>query len=222
MRMSIKMDILKKNICIKLFLFFIVINIIIEENNQKKETYKLSNFYSKSICKFFYFTINYNCQAKIFSRTSFYDEILEINRNINLLINVKKSKLENILLLLGIIPFLKNNSTLSYKINNKEINFFFKKTFKNKRIKYKIIKFDYNDLNIFNEKINELLNYKWELIPEKFILDNLRYVIDNFYNESSFEIFQKSLNKNYAFFIKIKKKEMTYENIESLLSKLFH
>ena len=216
------MDILKKNICIKLFLFFIVINIIIEENNQKKETYKLSNFYSKSICKFFYFTINYNCQAKIFSRTSFYDEILEINRNINLLINVKKSKLENILLLLGIIPFLKNNSTLSYKINNKEINFFFKKTFKNKRIKYKIIKFDYNDLNIFNEKINELLNYKWELIPEKFILDNLRYVIDNFYNESSFEIFQKSLNKNYAFFIKIKKKEMTYENIESLLSKLFH
>ena len=147
---------------------------------------------------------------------------MEINRNINLLINVKKSKLENILLLLGIIPFLKNNSTLSYKINNKEINFFFKKTFKNKRIKYKIIKFDYNDLNIFNEKINELLNYKWELIPEKFILDNLRYVIDNFYNESSFEIFQKSLNKNYAFFIKIKKKEMTYENIESLLSKLFH
>jgi hypothetical protein len=77
------MDILKKNICIKLFLFFIVINIIIEENNKKKETYKLSNFYSKSICKFFYFTINYNCQAKIFSRTSFYDEILEINRNIN-------------------------------------------------------------------------------------------------------------------------------------------
>lgn len=216
------MDILKKNICIKLFLFFIAINIIIEENNQEKEIYKLPNYYSKSICKFFYFTINYNCSEKIFSRTSFYDEILEINRNINLLINVKKSKLENILLLLGIIPLLKNNSTLSYKINNKEINFFFKNTFKNKRIKYKIIKFDYNDLNIFNEKINELLNYKWELIPEKFILDNLRYVINNFYNESSFEIFQKSLNKNYKFFIKIKKKEMSYENIESLLSKLLH
>ena len=98
---------------------------------------------------------------------------------------------------------------------------FFKKTFKNKRIKDKLIKFDYNDLYIFNEKINELLNYKWELIPEKFILDNLRYVINNFYNESSFEIFQKSLNKNFIFFIKIKKKEMTYKDIESLLSKLF-
>ena len=219
--MIIKMDILINNICIKLFLFFIVINIIIEDNNQKKEANKLLNYYSKSICKFFHFTINYNCQTKIFSRTSFYDEILEINRNINLLINVKKSKLENILLLLGIIPFLKNNSTLSYKINNKEINLFFKKTFKNKRIKDKLIKFDYNDLYIFNEKINELLNYKWELIPEKFILDNLRYVINNFYNESSFEIFQKSLNKNYIFFIKIKKKEMTYKDIESLLSKLF-
>lgn len=41
--------------------------------------------------------------------------------------------------------------------------------------------------------MNYLLNYKWELSPEKFILDNLRYVLNNFYNESNFEIFQKSL-----------------------------
>jgi hypothetical protein len=45
----------------------------------------------------------------------------------------------------------------------------------------------------YNEKINELLNYKWELFPEKFMLDNLRYVLNNYYNESNFEIFQKLL-----------------------------
>lgn len=220
--MVFKIYTLFKNICIKLFLFFVIINIIFEENCKKKEEHKLENYYSKLICKFFYFTINYNCSETIFSNTSFYDEILEINRDINLLINVKKSKLENILLLVGIIPFLKNNSTLSYKINNKEINIFLKKTFKNKKIKYKIIKFDFNDFNIFNIKINELLNYKWELVPGKFMLDNIRYVINNYYNESNFEIFQISSNMNYNFFIQNKRKEMTYEDIENLLSKCSH
>jgi len=147
---------------------------------------------------------------------------LEINPDINLLINIKKSELENILLLLGIIPFLKNNSTLSYKINKKEINIYLKKTFNNKKIKNRIIKFDFNDFKIFNGKINELLNYKWELVPGKFILDNIRYVLNNYYNESNFEIFQKSSYMNYKFFIQDKKKEMTYEDIESLLSKCFH
>ena len=106
------MNTLIKKRCIKSFLFFVIINIILEEICQKKEANKYENFYSKSICKLFYFSINYNCPTTIFSSTSFYDEILEINRDINLLINVKKSKLENILLLLGIIPFLKYNSTL--------------------------------------------------------------------------------------------------------------
>ena len=97
-----------------------------------------------------------------------------------------------------------------------------KKTFKNKKIKYKIIKFDFNDFNIFNRKINELLNYKWELVPGKFMLDNIRYVLNNYYNESNFEIFQKSSYMNYKFFIQNKKKEMTYEDVESLLSKCSH
>ena len=162
--MAFKIYSLIKNICIKLFLFFLITNIILEENCKKKEVSKLENYYSKLICKLFYFTINYNCPAKIFSSISFYDEILEINKDINLLINVKKSKL----LLLEIFPFLKNNSTLSYKINNKEINNFLKRTFNNKKIKYRIINFDFNDFNIFNGKINELL-------------DNIRYLLIQFF-----------------------------------------
>ena len=204
--MDSKVYCLIRNICIKLFLSYLIIKIIFEEKYQKKDVDKLENYYTKIICKFLYFTINYDCPTKISSSSSFYDEILEINTDINLLINIKQSKVENIFLLLGIIPFLKNNSTLSYKINNKEINIFFKKIFKNKRIKNKIINFDYKDFNIFNEKINELLNYIWELVPGTFTLDNLRYVINNFYNESNLEIFQKSLYMNYKFYIQKKKR----------------
>jgi hypothetical protein len=211
-----------ENMFIKFFLFFFTINIIIKDNYRKKEANQLENYYIQSICKLFYFTINYDCSKQLFTSTSFYDEIVEINRDINLLINIKKPKLENIFLLLCIIPFLKNNSTLSYKIKNKEIDNFFKKTFKNKRIKHKTIKFDYNDFNTFNGKINELLNYNWELNPVKFMMDNLNYIINNYYNEQNIEIFQKSLNMNFKTYIQSKKKTLSYKDIESLLSKCSH
>ena len=67
--------------------------------------------------------------------------------------------------------------------------------------------------------MEELLNYKWELIPKKVMLDNLRYIINNYYNESNFNIFQKSLYKNYDFYIQENKKEITYSDLISLLSK---
>jgi hypothetical protein len=208
-----------KNIFIKFFLLFFIISIILDEVNHKKDINNLENYFSQSICKILYFTINYNCSLKLFANNDFYEDIKEINSNIDLLINIKISKLESIFLLLGIFPFLKNNSTLSYKINNKEIYNFIKKLFKNKNIKHKIIKLDFIDFKTVNEKLEELLNYKWELIPEKIILDNIRYIIDNYYNESNFDIFQKSLYMNYNFYIHLKKTEITFNNLVNLLSK---
>ena len=213
-----------KNIFIKFFLLFlilIIIMIIIDKDCNKKDFNSLEDYFNQSICKLFYFNINYNCSSK-FKNYDFYEDVLEINNNIELLMNIKISKLENIVLLLGIIPFLKNNSTLSYKINNKEIYNHAKKIFKNKKIKHKFIKLNYNDFNNFNEKIDELLNYQWELIPEKIMLDNLRYVINNYYNESNFNIFQKSLNINYDLYIQRKRKELTYSYLVSLLSKCYY
>ena len=217
---DIKFNIIK-NIFIKFFLLFFIIAIILDEVNHKKDINNLENYFSQSICKILYFTINYNCSLKLFVNNDFYEDIKEINSNIDLLINIKISKLENIFLLLGIFPFLKNNSTLSYKINNKEIYNFIKELFKNKnkKINNKIIKLDFIDFKTVNEKLEELLNYRWELIPEKIILDNIRYIIDNYYNESNFDIFQKSLYMNYNFYIQLKKKEITFNNLVNLLSK---
>ena len=149
------------NIFIKFFLFFLFINLIFENEYHKKEFNDLEYYFSQSICQFLYFTINYKCTINFFLNDNIYNDILDINNNINLLINIKKSKLENIFLLLGIIPFLNKNSTLSYKINNKGIYKYFKKIL-NEKIKYKIIKFGYNDLHSFNKILKKLLYYNWD------------------------------------------------------------
>lgn len=207
------------NICIKFFLFFLIINLIFEHEYHKKEFNDLEYYFSQSICQFLFFTINYKCSINFFLNDNIYNDILDINSNVNLLINIKKSKLESIFLLLGIIPFLQKNSTLSYKINNKGIYKFFKKIL-NEKMKYKIIKFGYNDLYSFNKILKKLLYYNWELIPKKLVLDHLRYIINNYYNDSNLILFQESLNKNYKSYIQNKRNEMTYDDLMNLLSKL--
>ena len=176
------------------------------------------NYFSQSICQLLSFSINYNCSDNFFTNSNFYIDILEINNNVNLLMNINKSRLENIILFLSIIPFLKNNSTISYKINDKVLYKFFKKIL-NKKIKNRIIKLDYNDLFFFNERMKELLFFKWELMPKQVILDNLRYIINNHYNETNSVLFQKSLNMNYMSYIQNKINEITYDEIKNLLSK---
>jgi hypothetical protein len=91
----------------------------------------------------------------------------------------------------------------------------------NKKIKYKVIKFDYNYLFYFNKIMKVLLYYIWELIPKQFMLDNIRYFINNYYNESNLVVFEKSLNLNYKSYIQNKLNEITFEEIKTLLSK-FH
>jgi hypothetical protein len=204
------------NICIKIILFILILNLILEKDFHQKE---IEYYFSQSLCQLITFTINYKCYENFFTNSNFYIDILEINSNINLIINIKKPKLENIFFILSIIPFLKNNSTLSYKINDKGIYKFFKKIL-NKQIKNKIIKLDYNDIHSFNIRIKELIYYKWELIPKQLILDSLNYIINNYYNETNLFIFQASLNMNYRLYIQNKMNELSYEEIQNLLSKL--
>jgi hypothetical protein len=52
------------------------------------------------------------------------------------------------------------------------------------------------------------------------MLDNLRYIINNYYKESNLAVFEDSLNMNYKSYIQNKIIEMTYEEIKDLLSKL--
>ena len=128
------------NISFKIFAFFLIVNLLLESKALKTINNNLEYYFIQSICQLLSFSLNYNCSMNFLMNDNFYNEIVEIENNVSLLIDIKGTKLENILLLLGIIPFLKNNSTLFYKINNKEINKLFKK--------------------ILNKKIKKLLYYK--------------------------------------------------------------
>jgi hypothetical protein len=211
----------KCNIFIKIYLYFVIANLVLKNSHYIKEVNDLDYYFSQSICQLLTFSINYKCSDKFFTDANLYFDILEINSNVNLLININRSRLENIILFLSIIPFLKNNSTLSYKINDKGLFNFFKKI-SNKKIKNKIIKLDYNDLFCFNTRLKELLFYKWELMPKQFILDNLRYIINNYYKETNSILFQQALNMNYRLYIQNKINEMSYDELKNLLSKLIH
>ena len=106
-----------RNFEIKIILFFLIL--IIKKNSRQKKVNNLEDYFNQSICQLLFFPIKNNCFMNFIMNDNFYNDILEIKININLLINIKISHLENIFFLLGIIPFLKNNSTLFYKINDK-------------------------------------------------------------------------------------------------------
>ena len=204
-------------------LIIILISLYIDkqiyEINEGEGEHSLGYYISYSICKFLIFKINYNCSNNIFIENNFHEDIVDIIQNINLFINIKLTKIENIFLLIGIVPFLKNNSIITYKINNKDINELFKIIFKDKIIKDKVIRLKEYDFQYFIERFNDLLNYKWELIPKKKILNNIRSIINNYYNESCLEIFDKSLNLNFKYFIQNKRKKFSLESINDLMSK---
>lgn len=202
--------------------FCIIILILLNANNKNdnhiKDNNSLEYYFTYSICKYLYFQIKYNCSDNIFIDYNFYENIVEISQNINLYINMKKTKIETIFLLVGIMPFVKNNSVITFKINNMEIYKLFQIIFKKKKIKNKIIKLNENDLQFFIENFSYLLFYKWELIPFKKILNNIRYIINNYYNESCIELFEKSLNLNFKYYIQ-NKKILSLLEIMDLMSK---
>lgn len=207
------------NLFIKFFIIiFILLNANNKNDNQIKDNNSLEYYFTYSICKFLYFQIKYNCSDNIFIDYNFYENIVEISQNINLYINMKKTKIETIFLLIGILPFVKNNSVITFKINNMEIYKLFQIIFKKKKIKNKIIKLNENDLQFFIENFSYLLFYKWELIPFKKILNNIRYIINNYYNESCIELFDKSLNLNFKYYIQ-NKKILSLKEIMDLMSK---
>ncbi len=117
------------------------------------------------------------------------------------LLKIKASKIENIILLVEIMPFLKKD-LLIYLNNNKDLYKLFNKIFYEKEI------FNNNTLRITRKDIyylivnfNELWNYKWELFPELEEINKVRYIINNYYNESFLEIFDKALNLNLRLYI---------------------
>ena len=215
-----------KKRAIEFFKIFIFINISLNIYNQMYITINdektLDYYTSYTLCKLLKFKLDYYCMNNLLYDSNFIGEEFDIDTNINIFVNLKKTKIENILLLIGLIPFLKNDSFLLYKINDIEIYRLCKIIFKNKTIKNKIIKLNENDIVFLKEKLKVLLYYKWEIIPNKNLLNCIRYIINNYYNEYCLEIFDKSLNLNFKNYIKKKRNKLSLKDIHELMSNSFY
>ena len=123
-------------------------------------------------------------------------------------------------ILIGIMPYLTKYS----KIINKDViknNKLFLNIFTAKQIKNNNYRIDKNNFNQFSTKFKELLYYKWEFIPNNNLINNLRYIINKYYNDYCLEIFDKSLNLNYYHYINENKKKLFFKKISNLMSKFF-
>ena len=138
----------------------------------------------------------------------------------NLLLKIKKTKIENVLMLVKIIPFLKDKISIIIKIS-KNLYPFFKKTFKNQKFKNNIIKFNNQYFKYLINDFKNLFDYNWELIPKLDDINRVRYVISNYYNEFCLKIFDNYLNYNLNNYILNNKYLFTIEDIYKLMSKCF-
>ena len=177
-------------------------------------------YYSKYLCSFFILNSNRNCTKEILNNYDFFYDVEKIKGNITVSIDVQKSLIENVFFLIGIIPFLKFNSTLEYNINCKECNKLFKILFKYKEKKDKKIIINITDFETIQNNFNNLINYIWEFpLHKKIILDNIRFIISNYYNDTCLYLFEKALNNNYYYYIKNNYKFFSNLNLKELISK---
>lgn len=114
---------------------------------------------------------------------------------------LKKTKIENIMLLVKIMPFIKKDLHIYIKNNNNNLFHLFNKIFYGKQIINNTIRITQKDIK---ETFNDIWNYDWEIFPELEEINRVRYIINKYYNESYLKIFDKALNDNVKIYIKKK------------------
>lgn len=113
---------------------------------------------------------------------------------------------------------MKNKSSIYFQINNKKILDSLKAIFTTNKIQNNIIKFTENDFYSV-EKLVNLLNYKWEVIPNQNIINIIRHIIDSYYGESLLKAFDDALNLNFNYYIKSNFNALSEEESLNLMSK---
>ena len=172
------------------------------------------------LCNVLIFESNFNCKEEIFININFFDEYVSKRKEFDLLIKEKNTKIENLIMLIIIIPFIEINSKLRYKINEQKFTSIFGNLFKY-NINKKDIIMQLNSYDYFENKTKliNLLNYDWEIIPSKNIINILRYVINNFYVDSPISMFEKLLNMNLKQYIKLNLHKINEANKNDLIFK---
>ena len=201
----------------KIYLFIILVLLA-----HKPKNIRLNNsgdyLFKKYFCQILLSRYDPECEEQLFINHNYFFEINGISRTISLLINIYSSKIENLLMLIGIIPLIKENSIIHFKINNKQIYYILLYIFKDKKIENNIINFTHDDFDSVKELIN-IINYNWEIIPSQNIINIVRHVIFENYEDSCLKKFDEALNSNFNYYINNNLDTFSYEEIENLMSK---
>ena len=164
----------------------------------------ISSLYLYLLLEANYFFID-NIKGINYINNHYFEFIRNINKNdLYYLLNKKEHKIEIIFLLINAIPFIREKIIIKNN-KNKKIYLLMKDIFKNKIINNDYIFIDNNDYYYLTQKFDDIINYEWEFIPNKILIDNLRFIINNYYNEKCLRIFEKSLNYNFKIYIEKKK-----------------
>ena len=217
----------KYNFKLSKIYLIIIFFVIISEHKEDKENKPFEEYFKVNFCELL--TLNHvsDCFDSLFTNYNFFHEWKEISQNISLfkfhhyekkLENLNASNVENLLLLIGIIPLLKNKSSIYFQINNKKILDSLKAIFTTNKIQNNIIKFTENDFYSVEKLIN-LLNYKWEVIPNQNIINIIRHIIDSYYDEPLLKAFDDALNLNFNYYIKSNFNALSEEESLNLMSK---
>ena len=76
-----------------------------------------------------------------------------------------------------------------------------------------------SSINFLIDNFTDYIYYDWETIIENELINEMRYLFNNYYNETFTKIFDNSLNLNFKRFIKNKRNDLTTNKIKSLMSK---
>jgi hypothetical protein len=139
-----------------------------------------------------------------------------------LIINSQKSKIYDIFLLIGIMPFLNEDSLIYYKINNKDSYKLFKNKLKFIKISNRLASINKKSYNYFIKHLEDIISYRWEIKPNKNIINNIRYIINNYYAEPYIDIFDNSLNYNFKYYIENSFSNFTFDDLNNLMSKYLY
>jgi hypothetical protein len=137
-----------------------------------------------------------------------------INQRKTLDIFKKINKIENIFILISIIPFLKKEIFVT---KNNPIFGFFINIFNWKG--NHIIKFSKDNKTYIASKFRDLLYYKWESLPNKNETNYIRHILYNYYPENCLSIYEESLNLNIENYIVNNNVKLSYDSVNDLISK---
>ena len=143
----------------------------------------------------------------------------DINKNkFNLILSKKKNRIEIIFILIQAIPYI-NKKIIIEKKNNEEVFEILKNIFHIEKLKKDILYIRKNNIDYIIQNFKELIYYKWEYLPNTNLINSLRYIISNYYNENCLELFDKALNLNFEDYINKNKSNFTSKDINKLMSK---